>query len=157
MKLKYSNFITKAMALLIILVIFACYENITVRKEKLVAENEAAVREAVEYNEKIEVETAASSEDGNEGGSYKDGTYDGTGSGFGGDIAVSVTVKGGKIETITVNDHASEDPAYYSQAEAVVDAMLAANSTEVDTVSGATFSSGGLIAAVEDALGKAVG
>ena len=48
-----------------------------------------------------------------------------------------------------------EDPAYYDQAVAVIDEMLKAQSSEVDTVSGATFSSTGLIEATEDALGKA--
>jgi uncharacterized protein with FMN-binding domain len=49
-----------------------------------------------------------------------------------------------------------EDPAYYAQAESVLEEMLRQQSTEVDTVSGATYSSQGLIAATAQALEKAV-
>ena len=45
--------------------------------------------------------------------------------------------------------------AYLSQAESVIDSILSAQSTDVDTVSGATFSSTGILNAVDDALGKA--
>ena len=49
----------------------------------------------------------------------------------------------------------SEDSAYLSQAESVIDSILSAQSTDVDTVSGATFSSTGILNAVDAALGKA--
>ena len=48
-----------------------------------------------------------------------------------------------------------EDKPYYKQAVSVLNEMLEAQSTEVDTVSGATLTSEGLIGAVADALGKA--
>ena len=48
-----------------------------------------------------------------------------------------------------------EDSAYLSQAEGVISSIISAQSTDVDTVSGATFSSTGIINAVVDALGKA--
>ena len=48
-----------------------------------------------------------------------------------------------------------EDSAYLSQAEGVINSIISAQSTDVDTVSGATFSSTGIINAVNDALGKA--
>ena len=48
-----------------------------------------------------------------------------------------------------------EDSAYLSQAESVIDSILSAQSTDVDTVSGATFSSTGILNAVDEALGKA--
>ena len=88
-------------------------------------------------------------------GGYKDGTYEGTGMGFGGEITVSVTVADGKVAEITVLSADGEDPAYYDQALAVLDEIVSAQSADVDTVSGATFSSTGLIDAAADALGKA--
>ena len=48
-----------------------------------------------------------------------------------------------------------EDSAYLSQGEGVISSIISAQSTDVDTVSGATFSSTGIINAVVDALGKA--
>ena len=48
-----------------------------------------------------------------------------------------------------------EDSAYLSQGQGVISTILAAQSTDVDTISGATFSSTGIINAVNDALGKA--
>ena len=59
------------------------------------------------------------------------------------------------LTAIDVLNADGEDPAYYDQAVAVIDEMLKAQSSEVDTVSGATFSSTGLIEATADALGKA--
>lgn len=88
-------------------------------------------------------------------GGYKDGTYEGTGIGFGGEITVSVTVADGRVTDIAVLSADGEDPAYYDQALAVLDEIVSAQSAEVDTVSGATFSSTGLIDAAADALGKA--
>ena len=49
------------------------------------------------------------------------------------------------------------DKPYYKQALPLLDEMLAVQSAEVDTVSGATLTAEGLIGAVEDALGKAAG
>ena len=49
------------------------------------------------------------------------------------------------------------DKPYYKQALPLLDEMLAVQSAEVDTVSGATLTAEGLIGAVENALGKAAG
>lgn len=88
--------------------------------------------------------------------SYKDGTYTGTGTGFkGGTTKISVTVKNGKIteiKTISMED----TPRYYEYVENVLpDKIISAQSTSVDTVSGATFTSRGIIEAVENALSQA--
>jgi uncharacterized protein with FMN-binding domain len=69
---------------------------------------------------------------------------------------VEVTIADGAISQITVLSADGEDPAYYAQAESVLEEMLRQQSTEVDTVSGATYSSQGLIAATTQALEKAV-
>jgi len=88
---------------------------------------------------------------------YKDGTYEGQGSGFrGGTTTVSVTIKSGKItsiDTISTQD----TPDFYERCSGtVIDDILSSQSTSVDTVSGATFSSRGIIEAVESALSKAI-
>ncbi|WP_160679061.1 FMN-binding protein [Clostridium sp. C8-1-8] len=89
---------------------------------------------------------------------YKDGTYTGSGTGFrGGTTTISVTIKNGQINNIeTVS---SEDtPNFYNRASGtVINNIIASQSTSVDTVSGATFSSNGIISAVQDALNQAQG
>lgn len=86
---------------------------------------------------------------------YKNGTYNGEGQGFGGTITVAVTLEDDTIIDIQVVSAPGEDSAYLSQGEGVISTILSAQSTDVDTVSGATFSSTGIINAVNDALGKA--
>ena len=83
---------------------------------------------------------------------YKDGTYTGSAQGFGG---VQVTLANDEITDIQVTSAPGEDSAYLSQGEGVISSIISAQSTDVDTVSGATFSSTGIINAVVDALGKA--
>ena len=79
---------------------------------------------------------------------YKDGTYTGEAEGYGG-------TTGDEITSINVVSAPGEDSAYLTQAESVIDSILSAQSTDVDTVSGATFSSTGILNAVDAALGKA--
>ena len=87
-------------------------------------------------------------------GSYKDGTYTGTGKGFKGTVTAKVTISGGKIKTIDVSG--SDDAAYFGKAKSgIINKMISTQSTNVDTVSGATYSSNGIISAVRNALKKA--
>ena len=86
---------------------------------------------------------------------YKNGTYTGDGQGFGGNIQVQVTLENDTITDIQVVSAPGEDSAYLSQGQGVISTILASQSTDVDTISGATFSSTGIINAVNDALGKA--
>jgi len=90
-------------------------------------------------------------------GQYQDGTYTGTGTGFKGDTTVQVTVKNGNISDITVLS-TNDDQEFFSRAKnTIINEILSQQSTQVDTVTGATFSSNGIIAAVADALSTAGG
>ena len=85
-------------------------------------------------------------------GRFKNGSYVGYGSGYRGTIEVTVLVSGGAITEIAVNQ-SSDDSEFFSEAEQkVIPAIIAAQNTNVATVSGATFSSQGIIDAVADAL-----
>jgi len=86
---------------------------------------------------------------------YEDGTYYGTADGFGGEIEVEVTVKEGKIAKISVLSAPDETPEYLDKAKGVIPKIIKAGSPNVDTVSGATYSSTGIINAVRQALVKA--
>lgn len=89
------------------------------------------------------------------GAGWKDGTYKGEGEGKGGKIVVEVKVAGGKIDNIEVLEH-NETPGYFEPArDKIISEMKSQNKTNVKPVSGATLTSKGLIAAVNDALKKA--
>lgn len=85
---------------------------------------------------------------------YKDGTYYGSGTGFGGPLKVMVEISGGKIASIQIAEN-SDGSDYISKAASLIDSIIATQSTNVDTVSGATYSSVGIIQAVRDALSQA--
>ena len=85
---------------------------------------------------------------------YKDGTYYGTGTGFGGTLKVKVEISGGKITDIQIMEN-QDGSEYISKASALINAIISSQSTNVDTVSGATYSSVGIIQAVRDALSQA--
>ncbi len=86
---------------------------------------------------------------------YLDGTYTGSGEGYKSTIAVAVTIAGGKISQIDVVSQ-DDDAEYFSRAKGLISQVVAQQSTAVDVVSGATFSSEGILSAIEDALSKAV-
>lgn len=90
-----------------------------------------------------------------ESGTWKDGTYTGSGKGFGGIISVKVTVKDGKISAIDVTSASGETASYFSKAKGIIPKMISGQTTNVDAASGATYSSNGIITAVRNALSKA--
>lgn len=96
--------------------------------------------------------------DSENGGSanYKDGTYTGEADGFGGTIQVEVKIEKSKIAEINVISAEKEDGAYLSMAKDMIPKIIDAQSADIDTISGATFSSTGIKNASEQALEKAV-
>ena len=88
-------------------------------------------------------------------GGYKDGTYQGSGTGFGGTITVQVTVSDGKITAVDILSASGETGSYFASAQGVVSKVLSSQSPNVDAVSGATYSSNGIIQAVQNALSQA--
>lgn len=86
---------------------------------------------------------------------YKNGTFEGSGTGYGGTITVQVTLEDDTITAVSVVSAPGEDSAYLSQGENVINSIISEQSTDVDTISGATFSSTGILEAVNDALSKA--
>lgn len=84
--------------------------------------------------------------------SVEDGVYSGSADGYSGPISVEVTVEGGEITDVKVLSH-SDSPGISDPAiEEVPAAMVAGNTTEVEVVSGATFTSTGIINAANIAL-----
>ena len=98
-----------------------------------------------------------------------DGSYSGSGYGWansslaykagqgtsGPSVSVTVTVKNGKITAISASS--SDTSAYFSRAKAIIPTIISKQSTSVDVVSGATYSSNGLKQAINNAISKAAG
>lgn len=84
--------------------------------------------------------------------SVPDGTYTGVGQGFNGPVKVSVKVAGGKIEKVTILEHKESAGIADPALTGIPDAMVKKQSVNVDEISGATWSSRGIIEAVQDAL-----
>lgn len=89
-------------------------------------------------------------------GLYKDGTYQGTGTGYrGGTTTVEVTIQNGQISNISAISN-QDTPEYFTRAFGIIlDEILSAQNTNVDVVSQATYSSSGIIEAVSNALSQA--
>ena len=84
----------------------------------------------------------------------KDGVYEASSNGYGGKLAVRVTVKNGKLTNIDVISN-NETPSYFNRASAVIDRILSTGSVNVDSVAGATISSNAIKQAVSKALAQA--
>jgi len=87
--------------------------------------------------------------------SYTPGIYEGTGQGYRGSIHVEVEVSSAGIEDIRITGHSETAYPGTAAMEELLELVLETGSTELDAVSGASFSSAGFLEAVEDALGKA--
>lgn len=83
---------------------------------------------------------------------YPNGAYTGIGEGFGGDIAVIVVIKNKTIQKIQITSHDGEDDAFFQRAKTIVDQIIQNQSTKVDVISGATYSSQGILEGVGNAL-----
>ena len=86
---------------------------------------------------------------------YKDGTYEGSGNGFAGEIKVRVDINNGKIANIEILQ-SSDGKTFMELAKSILNKVTDSQNVKVDTVSGATYSSRGIIGAIADALNKAV-
>lgn len=158
--MKYKNFLIRLFDLILVLGLLAGYQAVIYSRDKeaQIIELESQVNQL--QGEKKEILEAAKSSgkfgtDGNStgtGGTYKDGTYTGSAQGFGGEIKVKVTVSGQKISAINITEASGEDEAYLSMAKDIINTMVDQQTVDVDTVSGATYSSTGIKNAVTQAL-----
>mgnify|MGYP000408745676 FL=1 len=75
-----------------------------------------------------------------------DGFYKGSGTGFAGTVSVSVEIKDKSIVAINILS-TQDDEAFFNRAKGVIDKIIAGQTLDVDVVSGATYSSNGIIEA----------
>ena len=131
----------------------------TYEEQKTAAESNASSDVSSEADNKSEKDSAEDKENADQADDsdnvYKNGTFEGSGTGYGGTITVQVTLENDTITAVSVVSAPGEDSAYLSQGENVINSVISEQSTDVDTISGATFSSTGILEAVNDALSKA--
>ena len=144
----HVNFLTRVLCLIVILAALLVYQNAAGGWAVEVEANEAAIAEVESYNAQILAAESVSS--------WADGSYSASACGFGGYIYLTVTIEDGVITDITIDSADGEDDSYFSAAIAVIDDIIAAQSADVDAITGATFSSTGIKDAVEEALSQAV-
>lgn len=85
-------------------------------------------------------------------GAFTPGTYEGSESGMNGEVVVDVTLDESSITEVVVKDH-NESPGIADPAiDQIPERIVAQQSLEVDTVSGATITSDAIIGAVANAL-----
>ena len=145
-----GEFLTRAISVVAVVVCLNGYNTVLDKREQ--AEEQLREQQAeLEQEQSVDVAKEGTITDG----AYKDGTYTGEAQGFGGPVDVEVIVENGMISEINITSAQKEDGAYLSMAEDIIPTILEAQSAEVDTISGATFSSGGILDAVKAALSSA--
>ncbi len=117
---------------------------------EIIDPNETSVRETGrEYDGSLDQESFEMPANG-----LVDGVYTAAAYGYKSDIEVQVTISQGEIAAIDILSQ-NEDADYFNRAVGVVSSVLAAQSTSVDAVSGATFSSKGILQAINRCLAQA--
>lgn len=128
-------------------------ETTKLQKESL--EAAAKTTQNAAASEEAASDASAADTDDTTASPYLDGTYEGEAEGFGGMITVQVTVENGQMTDLSILSADGEDSAYLSNAKDIIPKILEAQSADVDTISGATFSSTGIKNAIAEALEKA--
>ena len=105
------------------------------------------------WGNKLNLEMLNSNKLNNNINKLEDGIYNGSADGYRGEIDVSVVIKKGNIDKIEVVKSA-DDEMWLERAKEVIETIIKEQTIEVDTISGATYSSKGIIEAVKNAIGK---
>lgn len=100
-------------------------------------------------------ETSETAQESGTSGIYKDGTYTASAYGYDGEVEVTITIENDVITSISGTTYESDSWYYESAEESVISQILSSQSTEVDAVSGATYSSKAIMSAVQKALESA--
>ena len=83
---------------------------------------------------------------------YSDGIYVGSSRGYGGTVRVQVTMENGSITEIGILDASHETKQFLRRAKRLLTTVVEVQSWEVDAVSEATYTSRGILGAVQNAL-----
>ena len=147
------QFVIKCINLIMIAVILLSYQKYATARADLIAAHEAEEKKA-QALEREYARMAEEAEDSSSG--LQDGVWEATGQGFGGDITLQVSIVDHKITKIEIQSAQGEDPEYLSMAKKLLSEIVDAQTADgLDTITGATFSSKGILAAAKQALEEA--
>lgn len=147
----FKNFIIKSASLIVIIAGIVYYQSNALAWKASEEANKAEIAEVEEYNKNMAGKEKAALQ------LYNDGVYSASADGFGGIIKTEVIINNGNIEEVNIVEAENEDKAYLKMAIAVINDIIEKQSADVDTISGATYSSTGILNSVEKALSKAKG
>ncbi|MDE6150040.1 MAG: FMN-binding protein [Ruminococcus sp.] len=146
-----NSFWTKTISLLTIIGILIFYNLVIADRNK--------TEEILRLKSELEQDSLQSGVDksnkDNVDSRYKDGVYEGEAKGFCGQIKVQAVIEKGSVSELKIISAEGEDSAYFDTAVSIIDMIIDNQSADVDTISGATFSSAGIKNAAKQALGKA--
>lgn len=139
-----------ALILAAMLVFAGC--NQTAETTEAVTDPQTDMTEGTEITETTE---GAETEVPEQSGEMQDGTYEQVVNGYGGEMTVVTTIEGGQITSITADDNKETVPVFSRALPVLQERLLEAQSPEIHTVSGATFSSDAVMTAVKQAMEEA--
>lgn len=146
-------FWTRVVAIVAIFGVLWIYQSKAVLWKEKEIENAKVIEKIEKHNKEIQRQLADAK--GNAKRLYKDGTYEGSADGFGGEVSVSVTIVDDEITKVEIVSAKGEDASYLSQASKLLEDIVKQQSVDIDTVSGATYSSKGILGGAKVALEKA--
>ena len=83
------------------------------------------------------------------------GTFTGTANGFGGEVSVSITLEDGALKDVAITGDAETPNVGGEAMKLIQEQMLAHETVNVDGVAGATFTSAGVLEAIQAAVAEA--
>lgn len=110
--------------------------------------------QAAAADAEVQAQITAAERAANRGPFTTDGAFTGSAQGYGGLVTMQVTIKDGYIDDVRVVSAPGEDAPYLSQAVKLLDDIKAQQTVNVDTVSGCTYSSVGILNGTKEALEK---
>ena len=122
----------------------------------LIASFSAWASKAHAHDEEVAAQIAEAQRAASRGPYTTDGTFEGAAQGYGGLVHMRVTISNGYIDKVEIADASSEDEAWLEMASVLPDRIVKEQTTEIDTVSGATLTSAGILNATTEALNKSL-
>ena len=108
--------------------------------------------EAFAHDAEVEAQITAAERAASRGAYPTDGVFEGSAQGFGGPVAMRVIIDNGYIDAVEIVDASMEDAPWLEMCLGLPDAIVKAQTTSIDVVSGATYTSSGILNGATEAL-----
>lgn len=113
--------------------------------------------EAQAHDAAVEEQMIAAERAAHRGPYAVDGVFSGAAEGFGGLVEMQATIEDGYITSVDILDASHEDDAWLDMAIVLLDQIEKEQTTNLDVVSGATYTSAGILNGTAEALRQAMG